>query len=230
MIKQSLILMSFLTASPIIALVDFPPVQAQQRSNWQPFLQRVVSRSPLPRKRGGGRTGVFSWEVLSPGVWSKQLWTLQPSLIWRSEPNAKLVPDRAEILPAGSSSPIWSQRIQPNRTIPMMAKLEPGKTYVLRFSKRNADLQKDEVIADWDFEMMTIAQRQKVIIALNRLDKQLKPLERLQRRIEILAAYGLWSDVVQEITRSNLSASDRQTAIKELLTQLDAAESNRTSN
>lgn len=220
MIKQTLVLMSFLVASPVVVLAD-APVHAQQRSNWQAFFQRIVSRSPLPRKRGGGREGLLGWQVLTPGSLSQQLWTLQPILVWRSQPNGKLIPDRAEILPAGSGSPIWSQRIQPSRTTPITAKLEPGRTYVLRFSKWNADLKKDEVIIGWDIEVMPTAQRQKVAAALNRLNKNLKPVERLQRRIEVLASFGLWSDVVQEIEQSKLSARDRQTAINDLLTQLE---------
>ncbi|BAU16084.1 hypothetical protein LEP3755_66510 (plasmid) [Leptolyngbya sp. NIES-3755] len=228
MMKQTLILMSFLVASPAIVLADSPAVQAQQQSNWQSFLRRVVSRSPLPRKRGGGRDPYYGWKVLTPGVQSKQIWALQPSLVWQSEPNASFVPDRVEILLRSSNSPIWSQRAQLNRTIPITAKLEPGKAYFLRLVKWNADLKKDETIVGWDFEVMSIAQRQKVTTALNRIDNKLKPLARLQRRIEVFASYGLWSDVIQEIDRSTLPARDRQAAMNELLTQLEDAESNRT--
>ncbi|NJR50434.1 MAG: hypothetical protein HC780_13575 [Leptolyngbyaceae cyanobacterium CSU_1_3] len=232
MTKGTLILSSLLTLSLLTGFTLFArssTVQAQQRSGWQPFFQRIVSRSPLPRKRGGGRG---DWEVVSPGAWTKQLWTLQPSLIWRVNPAPKQLFDRVEIAQLGSRTPLWSQTIQPNRngTIPITLKLEPSKTYFVRFLKRNADLQKDEIVSAWEFQVMSIAQRQKVAEALDLLNKNLKPSELLQQRIEVFAKYELWSDAFQEIDRSTLSAIDRQTAIEHLLTQLKATEPTRNKN
>lgn len=218
MIKRTLILTSLLTIS-LFTDANLLPAQSQPRSGWQPFFQRIVSRTPVPRKRGGGRG---DWEVISPGIWTKQLWTLQPSLIWRV---SKQLPDRVEILQAGSRTPLWSQTIQSGGTIPIAVKLEPSKTYFVRFIKRNADLQKDEVITAWEFQTLSIAQRQKVTADLDRIDKKLKPLDQLQRRIEVFAKYELWSDAFQEIDRSSLSSTERQTTIDQLLAQLKALES-----
>jgi len=220
--------MSLLVTFPItggIAFIDSPPAQAQQVSGWQQFFQRIVSRSPLPRKRGGGRDG-NDWVVLSPGNWTTQLWTLQPSFIWRFNRNTKLFPDRIEILQVGATSPIWSQAVQRNSptTIPITAKLEPGKTYFVRLLRRNVDLKKDEVLTAWEVQVLSIVQRQKITAALDRIDPKLKPLDLLQRRIEVFAKYELWSDAFQEIEQSKLSSTERQTAIDALLTQLTRAE------
>ena len=226
MIKRTLILTTLLSISLLSSFTV--PAQAQQRSSWQPFFQRIVSRSPLPRKRGGGRTGL-GWEVISPGIWTKQLWTVQPIFIWQVSPNAKFLPDRIEILQMGAKSPLWSQPIQRNSngSIPIPAKLEPGRTYFVRFLSRNPDLQRYEVTIAWEFQVMSIAQRQRVTEALDRIDKNLNPSEQLQQRIEVFAKFELWSDAFQEIDRSSLSVTERQTIINQLLSQLKGSESNR---
>lgn len=229
MIKRILLLTIALTYSPLPDFIAPPATHAQQPSDWQQFFQRVVSRSPLPRKRGGGRTGL-GWEVISPGVWSPELWAMQPRFIWRVRPNAKFVPDRVEILQMGANSPLWSQPLQRNssRTIVISAKLEPGRTYWVRFLSRNADLQKDEVVIAWEFKTLSIAQRQTITKELDQINPTLKPVDFLQRRIEVFAKYGLWSDAFEDIDRSILSASDRQRMTDQLLTQLKTATPSRT--
>jgi hypothetical protein len=229
MTRQILILMSLLVTVPVAEFVAFfssPPAQAQQWSGWQQFFGQIVKRSPLPRKRGGGRDTMRAWETLSPGAWSQQLWTLKPSLIWRIDPDKLLFPDRIEIVPAGATAPIWSQKVSRSSktTIPIPAKFEPGKTYSIRFIKFNPNRQKDEAMVAWDFQIMTIAQRQKVTAELELIDKKLKPSAQLQRRLEVFGKYELWSDAFQEIEQSSLSPTERQTAIEQLLTQLKRVE------
>jgi hypothetical protein len=167
--------------------------------------------------------------MISPGAWSKSLWSLEPSLVWQLKPNSKQLPDRVEIVQLGASKPLWTQAIQRSSTIPITAKLEPGKIYFVRFLRRNADFQTDEVIIAWEVQTLSIAQRQKVTAALDSIDKTLTPSAHLQRRLEVFAKHELWSDAFLEIARSPLSVSDRQTAIDSLQAQLQTVEPRRRS-
>ncbi|MCY6493855.1 hypothetical protein [Leptolyngbya sp. GGD] len=221
LLSSGLIVLVLTTGLSIDTLVQAPSIAKAEQSQpswWEAILRSVRRRPPVSRRSGGGR-GDF--DAIAPGIWTPQVLTTQPMVIWRHRGSISRLPDRIEIVPVGQKTIVWKQSLPATSffAAKVGVALQSGQTYRLRFLKEEKETRKSI-----EFRVLSDSERQPILQVLNQTETALRsqqatPKEILTKRIEILSNYGLWSDALQEINSSELPALERQQLTQAIVDQ-----------
>lgn len=197
------------------------PNRGERTSIWKSLFRSLTRSTPVPRRPGGGRDSV---DLLTPGVWASEVWTLQPMLIWQSDGTPANQPSQVEII-SHDGQTILRQSVQAAEfvVLPVKQPLQPGQLYRVQFLKWSP-VKNQEILMmpPIEFRVMAGEERQKIAQQLSQAEARLRErpatfAEILQKRIQVFVDHQMWSDALQEIHSSNLPVAERQALMQEVV-------------
>ncbi len=176
--------------------------QAQNPPSVSP--EDLVLRLERERQPGGSR-GAQACAVipksLTPQAASKQVWSLQPLLVWQLQGTQV---DAVQLSAWGELEPLWRREPSPGTTQVLYdgPPLEPGRTY--EWELVVADPLGTGALGDWvEFTVMPADERAQVARDLAQLEARVAATASEEaialRRATYFAERALWSDALREL-------------------------------
>jgi hypothetical protein len=202
------------------SIVAIPPAQAAKslRDVWTAIV-RVLAPWPPQRKNAGGK-GPES--ILSPGVWRdakanqemvQEVWHRQPVILYQSPSNSNDAPDRIQLMQGETKIQTFDVKGKFYGKLLVDTKLTVGQSYQIHQLKGEANRVIDRSVA---FQVMSDSpKRQAITEKLEEVECQFvaDQDQRLEERIKVFVAAGLWSDALQELS-SRVATDDDLRSLK----------------